>query len=199
MSKHRTTIWQKIAAIFFSFGLMMILPAVANATEKSASLYEGELSSLFTSLADAKDETDSQIIITKIWQLWSSDTADSKNLELMRRGIAFMETKNYSIAEKVFSRIIERDPTYMEAWNKRATVRYILSDLQGSEDDIAEVLKREPRHFGALAGLGMIKIQAGEYADALAIYKDIQIIHPMNPDANRLVPELTLMLRGDPV
>ena len=198
MIKRSTTIWQEFTAICLGLCMMMMLPVAAHSKE-AASLYEGELSSLFISLADAEDETDAQIIITKIWQLWSSDTTDAKNLELMRRGIAFMETNNYSIAEKVFSRIIERDPTYMEAWNKRATVRYILSDLQGSADDIAEVLKREPRHFGALAGLGMIKIQAGEYADALSIYKDIQIIHPLNPDANRLVPELTLMLMGDPV
>lgn len=159
---------------------------------------QGELSSLFSSLADVKSRDDAEDIISKIWTLWSDDTTDDQDRELMYRGMHFMQTGNLSLAETIFSRILERDPDYMEAWNKRATVRYMQSNLDGSEADIMEVLNREPRHFGALAGLGMIKLQRGDYQDALMIYEDILIINPHSPDALRLIPELQILLRGDP-
>jgi tetratricopeptide (TPR) repeat protein len=86
----------------------------------------------------------------------------------------------------------------MEAWNKRATVRYMRSNLAGSEEDIAEVLAREPRHFGALSGLAMIRLQRGQIMEALQIYRHILTINPFSPDALRLIPEIELQLRGDP-
>ena len=118
---------------------------------------------------------------------------------MMRRGISFMDSGNFSIAEEVFTRIIKRDPSYTEAWNKRATVRYIMNDIRGSESDIYETLMREPRHFGAMAGLGMIRVQQGLLSDALTIYQDILKINPQSPDAVKMVPELETILRGDPV
>ena len=162
------------------------------------SRYAAELNGLFGNLAVSETLDDSNDIITRIWQLWTTDTKDSVNIQMMRRGIGFMETGDLPNAEAMFTLIINRDPNFMEAWNKRATIRYLLGNLKGSEDDIAEVLKREPRHFGAWAGLGMINIQRDDLPAALSIYNNILTIHPLNPDANRLIPEIELKLRGDP-
>ncbi|MCE2518051.1 MAG: tetratricopeptide repeat protein [Alphaproteobacteria bacterium] len=169
--------------------------AYADGDDGHVSLFKGELASLFSSHAKSGRPEDADVNTSKIWKLW---TNDARNIELMRRGMTYMEIGNLSIAEEVFTRILEREPTFMEAWNKRATVRYMMSDLKGSEDDIKEVLKREPRHFGALSGLGMIKLQNGQLDDALDIYTDILVIHPFSPDAVRLIPELQNKLRGDP-
>ena len=166
--------------------------------ETNSSIYESELEDLFSRLAVAENLDDSQDIIMKIWQFWTTDTEDSINIQMMRRGIGYMEQGDLINAEAMFTRIIGRDDNFTEAWNKRATIRYIMGNLDGSENDIAEVLKREPRHFGALAGLGMINIQRGDLNTALDIYQQILVIHPFNPDANSIIPELKLKLRGDP-
>jgi tetratricopeptide (TPR) repeat protein len=177
---------------------MLISISIADDSANQPGHVDGELTELFHSLADAPTAEETGPIISKIWQLWTHDTEDQTNLELMGRGVAFMQGGNLKIAEDVFTRIVERDPTYMEAWNKRATVRYVMGDLDGSEADIYEVLSREPRHFGALSGLGIIKFQSGHYADALAIYQDILLINRFSPDAVRRIPELQKLLRGDP-
>ena len=109
-----------------------------------------------------------------------------------------MESGQLREAEAIFSQIINRDDEFSEAWNKRATVRFMLNDMSGSVQDIAQTLKREPRHFGALSGLGMIHTLDGNFKSAIAIYEQILTIHPLNPEAARVIPELKLKLRGDP-
>ena len=179
--------------------LIMLTAVFISATHSHAdSQYKTELNNLFGALADAQSVDDANTIITNIWQIWRTDTEDSVNIQMMRRGIGFMEQGDYINAEAIFTRIINRDNDFMEAWNKRATIRYMMGNLNGSEQDIAEVLKREPRHFGALSGLGMINIQRGDLKSALKIYQNILTIHPLNTDANQLIPELKLKLRGDP-
>jgi len=160
---------------------------------------DDQLGFLFDHLSTVKTEDEAQTITLQIWQIWITNNDDKTNLSMMRRGISFMDSGNLSIAEEVFSRIIMRDPSFTEAWNKRATVRYLMNDIRGSEQDIYETLTREPRHFGALAGLGLIKIQQGFLKDALVIYQDILKINPQSPDANKMVPELKSILKGDPV
>ena len=174
------------------------MPANAENLNETESRYQAELDQLFSTLSAAETLEESEKIITNIWQIWRTDTADSVNIQMMRRGIGFMEQGDYINAEAMFTRIINRDHDFAEAWNKRATIRYLMGNLDGSEDDIYEVLKREPRHFGALSGLGMIYLQRGQLQSALETYQDILTIHPMNPDANQLIPEIKLKLRGEP-
>ena len=175
-----------------------VMPANAENHNETESRYQAELDQLFSTLSAAETLEESEKIITNIWQIWRTDTADSVNIQMMRRGIGFMEQGDYINAEAMFTRIINRDHGFAEAWNKRATIRYLMGNLDGSEDDINEVLKREPRHFGALSGLGMIYLQRGQLQSALETYQDILTIHPMNPDANQLIPEIKLKLRGEP-
>lgn len=181
--------------------LSMAIFALFTQPLKSAPLSgtESQLETLFENLSTIESFDESQMIVNQIWQIWITNNDDATNLKMMRRGISFMDSGNFSIAEEVFTRIIKRDPSFTEAWNKRATVRYIMNDIRGSESDIYETLMREPRHFGAMAGLGLIRVQQGLLSDALTIYQDILKINPQSPDAVKMVPELETILRGDPV
>ena len=185
-----------LAVVMLGFGLLT--PALAESGAESTAEGDSQLEALFDALSQTKNADDAQIVTLQIWERWITDNGDATNISMMRRGIQFMDSGNLSIAEEVFSRIINRDNSYTEAWNKRATVRYLLNNLEGSEQDIYEVLIREPRHFGAMSGLCLIKMQQGKLGDALTIYKDILKIHPNSPDAVRMVPKLEGILKGSP-
>jgi len=178
--------------------IMVAISLSLNTAAIAASRYGEELDGLFAQLAKAPSLESADQTIAKIWQLWTTDTTDSNNIRLMRRGIAYMESGQWREAETIFSQIIDRDDGFSEAWNKRATVRFMLNDMNGSVQDIAQTLKLEPRHFGALSGLGMIHTLDGNFESALSIYEQILTIHPLNPEASRLIEELKLKLRGDP-
>ena len=186
-----------ISALPLSLAIFALLTQPLKSAPLSGT--ESQLETLFENLSTIESFDESQMIVNQIWQIWITNNDDATNLKMMRRGISFMDSGNFSIAEEVFTRIIKRDPSYTEAWNKRATVRYIMNDIRGSESDIYETLMREPRHFGAMAGLGMIRVQQGLLSDALTIYQDILKINPQSPDAVKMVPELETILRGDPV
>ena len=190
----------KLAILLISVVMILggVTTTIANNHNSNESRYQAELDELFSTLSQSETLEEANAIITNIWQIWRTDTEDSVNIQMMRRGIGFMEQGDYINAEAMFTRIINRDNGFMEAWNKRATIRFMRGDLQGSVDDINEVLKREPRHFGALSGLGMINIQRGDLQSALQNYQDILAINPLSPDANSLILEIKLKLRGDP-
>ena len=176
-------------------GLMLAGLAIADGRTQTST---AELDALFRDLADAGSATSADAAVQEIWQIWLTDSDNNISKVMMDHGITLMQAGNHRGAERVFSQLITREPDYMEAWNKRATVRYMMSNLSGSEDDIAEVLAREPRHFGALSGLAMIRLQRGDVEDALKLYRHILTINPFSPDALRLIPALELQLRGDP-
>ena len=99
-------------------------------------------------------------------------------------------------AEAMFSAIISREPAFAEAWNKRATVRFFRGDDAGSANDILQVIKLEPRHFGALSGLGMIKVRAGDFQGALQAYRAAQRINPFLPNIEVIIDRLGQRLKG---
>ncbi|XDZ64845.1 tetratricopeptide repeat protein [Alphaproteobacteria bacterium LSUCC0684] len=170
----------------------------ASLAEGRADESNAQLNALFHDLAEATTETAAAKTIHEIWQIWTGDSENSTSKVMMEHGLTLMQAGNFKGAERVFTQLIEREPDYMEAWNKRATVRYMLSNLTGSEEDIAEVLVREPRHFGALSGLAMIRLKRGNMEEALKLYRHILTINPFSPDALRLIPEIEVQLRGDP-
>lgn len=176
---------------------LLMLVGLAQADHNGGRDHAG-LDRLFADLAEATSDDESQEIIQDIWAYWLIDTDDSMNIRMMRNGISFMQTMDLRNAEDTFTRVIRRDENFTEAWNKRATIRYMMGNLDGSESDIAEVLKREPRHFGALSGLAMINIKRGDLRTALTLYENILVIHPRNRDALKLIPELRKTLQGDP-
>jgi tetratricopeptide (TPR) repeat protein len=149
-------------------------PAAAEAKPESDAQ---ALDSLYRRLALAKDPAESQGIVALITrrQLQSgSDTADL----LMARAIAAMGTGQVDVSMPILDAIIALQPNWAEAWNRRATARFLAEDERGSMADIAHVLALEPRHFGALSGMGMILEHRGFDDDALRAYSQALAIAP---------------------
>ena len=90
-------------------------------------------------------------IRAEIWRYWLNDHTYEKNNDLIASGLSHFYSGNYLKAEQIFTKIILSDPNYVEGWNKRATIRYLLGDFEKSLEDINQVLTRQPRHFGAIS------------------------------------------------
>jgi len=133
------------------------------------------------------DTADTQIIrstenqIMEIWLQHSNSDVE----ELMQMGTQRMNGRLYSEALLIFSRIIENFPNYAEAWNKRATLYYIAGNQDASIADIEKVLALEPRHFGALSGLGLVYIQQEELSKARQAFEKLIAVHPNSPNAKQ--------------
>lgn len=187
--------YRYLALTLAVFVFMLASPFSVNAATVTSQNDE-TLQQLFSNLQQADNGETANDIALKIWDRWMSTSGDTATDELMERGIFYMQTGNLQVAEDVFSNIIEKHPEYAEAWNKRATVRFLRSNWSGSADDIAKVLAIEPKHFGALSGLAMIRLHQGEYSSALSIYERVLEIHPFSPDAITYIPKLQDMLKG---
>ena len=105
-----------------------------------------------------------QVTESQIREIWLQH-ANADVAQLMLVGTQRMNTQRYSEAMIAFNRLTESFPNYAEGWNKRATLHYMLGNLGASVTDIEKTLELEPRHFGALSGLGMVFIQTKEFND----------------------------------
>ena len=114
----------------------------------------------------------------EIWKIWMTHPNDEYLTMLLAKGSSLINNTNYSQAIDVFSKVINLDPSWAEAWNKRATVFYLTGDFEKSQKDIDKVLKLEKRHFGALAGEGLVNIQLKNYNKALESYEKAKQINP---------------------
>jgi tetratricopeptide (TPR) repeat protein len=153
------------------------------------------LDTLFGALKIAPDETSARAIEERIWMVWIASGSDTCNL-LMSRVKDASDDKDYDLAIRLLDAVIAIKPGYVEAWNRRATVYYLKQDYAHSLADIAEVLAREPRHFGALSGLGMILQEIGDDKDALDAYRKALAIDPHLENVPDVVKTLTDKVEG---
>jgi tetratricopeptide (TPR) repeat protein len=114
---------------------------------------------------------------TALWEMWHR-SGNGEIDELLREGIAVMERRDLEDAEAIFARVINRAPDFAEGWNKRATVRYIAQNYEGSIADCEETLRRNPHHFGALSGQGLCCLALGRHRDAAALFRRALVVHP---------------------
>ncbi|HSH99024.1 MAG TPA: tetratricopeptide repeat protein [Reyranella sp.] len=128
------------------------------------------LDTLFDRLKSATDPVAVQTLEQAIWEQWVM-VPEPAHRQLMLRGIAEMQQQELQGAVVTFTRLIEIAPELSEAWNKRATAWWLLGNFPASLTDICETVKREPRHFGAYSGLGMIRAEMGEHARAAAAFE----------------------------
>jgi tetratricopeptide (TPR) repeat protein len=112
-----------------------------------------------------------------LWKMWHS-SGNREIDELLREGIAVMERRDLEDAEAIFARVINRAPDFAEGWNKRATVRYVAQNYEGSIADCEETLRRKPHHFGALSGQGLCYMALGRHRDAAALFRRALAVHP---------------------
>jgi tetratricopeptide (TPR) repeat protein len=132
---------------------------------------------LFGALKVAPDETSAKAVEDRIWAVWFSAGNETTNL-LMSRAKKAADDKDYDLAIRLLDSIIEIKPDFTEAWNRRATVYFLQRDYTNSLADIAKVLTREPRHFGALSGLGLIMQEIGDEKLALDAYRKALDVYP---------------------
>jgi tetratricopeptide (TPR) repeat protein len=150
---------------------------------------------LFEALKVAPDEASAKHIEERIWALWLVSGSDTANL-LMSRVKTAVDGKDVDLAVKLLDSIIELKPDYVEAWNRRATLYYTKKDYMRALADIREVLVREPRHFGALSGLGMIMQEFGDEKRALDAFRMALAIHPRLQKIPDVVKSLTEKIDG---
>jgi tetratricopeptide (TPR) repeat protein len=156
------------------------------------------LDTLFAALKVAPNEAVARAIESQIWAVWMISGSDTCNL-LMVRVKAAIDTKDYDLAVKLLTDIIEIKPEYVEAWNERATVYYMQDDYAHAIADLGEVLAREPRHFGALSGLGLMLQELGDDKDALAAYRNALKVDPHLEHIPDAVKELSQKVEGRPI
>ena len=135
------------------------------------------LPDLFAELLEAKNPIDARMFEDAIWRVWL-ETGDRELNDLMQRGIQAMGNGRAAEAHKHYEEVIRRAPKYAEAWNKRATLFFLERNFEASLADIDKTLALEPRHFGALSGLGQIHDALEQPDEALEAYERALAIHP---------------------
>ena len=150
---------------------------------------------LFGALKAAPDEASAKHVEARIWALWLQTPSDTAAL-LMMRAKAAMDAQQADVALKLLDAVVKLRPDYVEGWNRRATLYYLKSDYAHSLEDIQQVLIREPRHFGALAGLGMIMQDIGDEKRALDAFRKALAVNPHLDKVPELVKSLTEKVEG---
>jgi tetratricopeptide (TPR) repeat protein len=136
-----------------------------------------KLNQLFIELK-VNQSNDAFIVEQEIWKLWSTHPTDIKLTARLEEGAQFVRTQQLSKAIEIFTEVIKLDQNWAEAWNKRATVFYMMGKFKQSQEDIDKVLALEARHFGALAGQGLVNIQLKNYEKAILSYQQVKEIYP---------------------
>ena len=140
------------------------------------------LDELFTALAGATDVHQAAQLEARIWRIWSESERQEITI-LFARGRAAMDSGRMAAAVRLFSRIIDLQPDFAEAWNKRATVLYLQHKWAESVLDIEQTLALEPRHFGAISGLGLIFLARDDARSALQVFERVLEINPQSVSA----------------
>jgi tetratricopeptide (TPR) repeat protein len=128
-----------------------------------------------------------------MWQVWSR-SGDAAVDRLLASGIEQMSAREGELAVQTFTEVIRRRPDFAEGWNKRATVYYLMGEYQKSLADCDEVMKRNPYHFGALSGYGMIYLQLDQPAKALDYFQRALKVNPNLESVNETVEMLKPLL-----
>lgn len=135
------------------------------------------LDSLFAKLQRARGEDESRLAEQKIWEMWSQSDSATADV-LLKQAVVAMNTGDNRSSFRILNQLIETYPSYAEAWNKRATLNFMIGRYNDSLADIDKVLDLEPRHFGALAGRGMIYRAQDKWGDALDAFRQAIRINP---------------------
>ena len=175
----------KILIIIFLF----LSTSVLSANERDV-----QLDRLFAELKK-NISSSSPGIAQQIWTLWSTHPTDEKLTSILDEGSRLVQDQQLTRAIDIFSKAIEIDPTWAEAWNKRATVFYMVGEFQKSQDDIDKVLELEKRHFGALAGQGMVNIKLKNYDKAKRSYQKVQEIYPAMQSSKVMIEQIEELIK----
>ena len=183
----------KIKKFLISFIIFFISTNILLAKDRNQ-----ELNKLFDELK--KNNSNSSFEIEqRIWKIWSTHPNNDKFTDLLAEGSKFINNQNFLKAEKIFTNLINLDPNWAEAWNKRATVLYMMGEFKRSQNDINKVLELEKRHFGALAGEGLVNIELGNYEKALSSYLRAIEINPSMTSPEIMINEIKELIKKESI
>tara|TARA_A100001011_G_scaffold392900_1_gene481505 strand:+ start:1235 stop:1792 length:558 start_codon:yes stop_codon:yes gene_type:complete len=158
-------------------------------------LQNQKLDKLFDELSKVKNISKADYLEKQIWAVWNKHPKNEHLSDKLELGTMLMYEGDYRYAFLVFTNVIKSDPSWSEAWNKRATLLFFMKDYKRSLEDIDKVLNLEPRHFGALTGRAQIFIELEKYSRALEDLKKARKIHPVIR-GNNLIYELEKLTKG---
>ena len=162
-------------------------PVVAR--KSPAEMRADRLDGLFAKLRLARDEDEAKKAEESIWKLWM--TSDSPTAEvLLGQASAAMAAKQFDASLEILDSLVEVHPDFAEAWNKRATLYYLLGRTRDSLADIDTVLDLEPRHFGALSGRGMIHQKEKNFSAAMAAFRDALAVNPSMSSIKKAIKQI---------
>jgi tetratricopeptide (TPR) repeat protein len=161
----------------FVVAVLAALWFLAGGNPAPADQTDSRLDKLFADLKATSDPVEGEAITGSIWRIWY-ETDNAKAKALLVEGVDAMESDRYDAALADFDRLVETAPDFAEGWNRRATLLYLMGEVDGSVRDIERTLELEPRHFGALSGLGLIYLQIGNEEAALKAFKRAFEINP---------------------
>ena len=170
-------------------------PKQAEPRLPAATIRKNVLDELFKRLAVARDLDEAKGVegaIERVWLRSGSDTADL----LMNRALAVWQANDFALSRQLLDRIVALEPDWAEGWNKRATLRFLMDDPKGAQSDAERALLLEPRHYGALAGLGIILEQAGDKKRALEALRKAKALDPQRKDIADKVEQLRFDVEG---
>jgi tetratricopeptide (TPR) repeat protein len=174
--------------------ILTIIILFLSTTTLNANDRDIELDKLFLELKKNIPSLSSRIA-QQIWMLWSIHPTDQKLTSLLDEGSRLVQDQKLNRAIDVFTEAIELDPNWAEAWNKRATVFYMVGEFKKSQNDIDKVLELEERHFGALAGQGMVNIQLKNYDKAKRSYQKVQEIYPAMKSPKVMIEQIEELIK----
>ena len=170
------------AQFLLAAALLLSLTAAADQNDQ-------RLAPLFETLKTTGDPVTARAAEVEIWRIWI-DSGDSDIDALMVEGVVAMNNARLADAITIFGEITERAPALAEGWNKRATANFLNENYAASVRDIQTTLALEPRHFGAISGMGLIFLTRGDETGALAAFEAVVAIHPNSPGARQRIEEL---------
>ena len=174
----------RLTTLIFALSMSVTLTLHADQNDE-------RLNGLFEQLSLVSNPVVLRATENQIWAIWlEHENADV--LQLLTLGTEAMNRRQFPEALLIFSQIVENFPDFAEGWNKRATLYYLVGNTDASIEDIKKTLELEPRHFGALSGLGLVYLQQGKLALAEEAFQQLITVHPNSPSAQenlRLVKE----------
>jgi Flp pilus assembly protein TadD len=158
------------------------------------------LDGLLARLQSPASPAEARAVEAMIWDIWHTYDGETGGVrQHMSAGLLAMNHRDLATAEQEFDEVVLLAPDFAEGWNRRATVRYLRDDYVGSVEDIRATLALEPRHFGALSGLGLCYTALGDLPQALAAFEAALGINPNMPGVRANIDMIRKSLSGDPI
>jgi len=176
----------------------LIILFISSFFSSAQSSQEKVLNNLFNQLKKVNNSKSTVLLEAKIWSIWNEHPTNNRLTERLEFGTELMQYGDYNYALRVFDNIVITDPKWSEAWNKRATVYFLMNQFTNPLNDIDKVLSMEPRHFGALSGQARIFIKLQEYEKAIQSINRTLKFYP-SFKSREMIPEIKRLIREESI